>query len=93
MFFQSLMVLPSTIQVFTILALCSHDPLPMNTFERFLEAEPNAGTKIQAIRDCDLLICIPEKGGSTDHYDSVERVCFHKSTHKGMKSNFIGGGE
>ena len=79
--------------MFTILALCSHEPLPLSTFERFLGAEASAGNKLQAIRDCDLLIRIPEEGEPTDDYDSVERVYFYKSTHKGFMSNFIGGGK
>ena len=81
-------------QVFTILALCSHEPLPISTFERFVKEEADAGAKMQALKDCGLLMHIPEKGGElTDSYDGVERVYFHKSTHKGFMSKFIGGGE
>ena len=36
---------------------------------------------------------IPERGVPSDSYDKVERVYFHKSTHKGFMSKFIGGGE
>ena len=84
-----------TVQVFTILALCAHEPLPMSTFERFLKEEANADTMIKAVKDCDLLIRIPERGDQmpTDSYDCVERVYFHKNTHKGFKSKFIGGGK
>jgi len=80
--------------VFTILALCSHEPLPMNTFKCFLKAEENADEKLQAVRDCDLLLHIPERGKPIlDSYDTIETVSIHKSTHKGFKSKFIGGGE
>lgn len=65
----------------------------MSTFERFLEGEVNAAAKLQAIRNCDLLMRIPERGVPSDSYDKVERVYFHKSTHKGFMSKFIGGGE
>ena len=65
----------------------------MSTFERFLKGEVKATTQLQAIRNCDLLMRIPEEGKPTDRYDKVERVYFHKSTHKAFMSKFIGRGE
>jgi len=65
----------------------------MSTFERFLKGEVKDSAKLQAVRDCDLLMHIPERGKPTDSYDEVERVYFHKSTHKAFMSKFIGGGE
>ena len=86
-------LLLQTSQVFTILALCPHEPLPMSTFERFLGAESDDPNRIQTVKECDLLIAIPEQGEPTDKYDAVERVYFHKYTQKAFKSVFIAGGE
>ena len=65
----------------------------MSTLKRFLKAQPNDATGIQAIKDCDLLTFLPEQEKPTDSYDEVERVYFYKHTHKALKSMFIGGGE
>ena len=82
-----------TSQVFTILALCPHEPLPMSTLKQFLGTESNDPNRIQTIKDCDLLIAIPEQGKSTDKYDAVERVNFHRNAQQAFKSVFIGGGK
>ena len=82
-------------QVFTILALCAHEPLPLSTFERFLKAQPNDDPRwrIQAIKDCDLLTFLPEQEKPTDSYDEVERVYFYEHTHKAFNDKFIRRGE
>ena len=70
-----------TSQVFSILALCAHEPLPMSIFKRFLRVESTDDPRIQAIKDCDLLTVTPERGRFTDNYDSVETVetvCLYK---------------
>ena len=74
-------------QVFTILALCAHEPLPLSTFKRFLAAESNdeISCRIQAIKDCNLLTFLPEQEKPTDSYDKVERVYFYGHTHKAFK--------
>ena len=65
----------------------------MRAFKRFLAAQPHVASRIQAIKDCDLLTFLPEQEEPTDKYDEVERVYLYKHTHKALKSMFIGGGE
>ena len=65
----------------------------MSTLKRFLKAQPNDATGIQAIKDCDLLTFLPEQEKPTDSYDEVERVYFYEQTHKAFKDIFIRRGE
>ena len=85
---QYLVLISQISQVFSILALCAHEPLPMSTFKRFWKVESTDDPRIQAIKDCDLLTVVPEEGNSTDNYDAVETVFLYMKFHEAFNYLF-----
>ena len=85
---QYLVLISQISQVFSILALCAHEPLPMSTFKRFWRVESTDDPRIQAIKDCDLLTVVPEEGNSTDNYDAVETVFLYMKFHEAFNDLF-----
>lgn len=73
-------------QVFTALALCRHDPVPMSMIVRLLGEHQK--DKIQAVRDCELLM-ITGSGKETlqqEGVESIEGVHTHALVHETFKS-------
>ena len=91
MHFRSVLILFGP-QVFTVLALCPHEPIPMTVFCRLLGVEPGSNSEeIQTIRECDLLIT--RKEDSLDSNDGLEKVFINRRTRKSFRTVFIDSGK
>ncbi len=68
------------------MGMCAHDPIPIGVMDRFLGKEMST---LLSVKECPLLLKIPEQKPPIDRYDSIPRIYTHYSTLNEFRQELI----
>lgn len=59
------------------MGMCAHDPIPISVINGVLGKDVS---ELASVKECPLLLKIPEESPPTDDYDQIPRIYTHFST-------------
>lgn len=68
------------------MGMCAHDPIPYSVMDRLLGKDI---ATLKSIKECPLLLKIPEQNPPVDDYDKIPRIYAHFSTLNQFREELI----